>query len=60
MKCEGVEEIKDDGTLVFTDEAAGICKELYGLDLKKIRLADMEDVGKKMLAVAKKLVEKYK
>jgi len=60
MKCEGVEEIKDDGTLVFTDEAAGICKELYGLDSKEIRLADMEDAGKEMLAVAKKLVEKYK
>lgn len=60
MKCEGVEEIKDDGTLVFTDEAAGICKELYGLDLKEIRLADMADVSNEMLAECNKLVEKYK
>ena len=59
-KREGVEEIKDDGTLVFTDEARQICKELYGLDLKEIRFADMEDVSKEMVSVGKRLIEKYK
>jgi hypothetical protein len=60
MKCEGAEEIKDDGTLVFTDEAAQICKETYGLGLKEMRFADMEDVSKEVLSAFKKLVEKYK
>lgn len=59
-KREGVEELKDDGTLVLTDEARNVGKELYGLDLSEVRFADMEDVGKELLAAGNKLIEKYK
>lgn len=30
-RSEGVDKITEDGTLVFTDEASNICKELYGI-----------------------------
>ena len=60
MKREGVEEIKDNGTIVLTDEASKICKELYGFTLTEIRFADMEDLGLEMVSVFKKLIEKYK
>lgn len=59
LKYEGVEEIKDNGTVVLTDEAYNIQKELYGLDLKEFRFADMEDIGKELRTIGKKLIAKY-
>lgn len=59
-KREGVEELKDDGTLVFTDEARNVGKELYGIDLSEFRFADVEAVSKELLAAGNKLIEKYK
>lgn len=59
IKHEGVEEIKDDGTVVLTDEAYGIQKELFGFDWREMRFADMEDIAKEALAAIKKLVAKY-
>lgn len=59
-RSEGVDKITEDGTLVFTDEASNICKELYGISVKEVPLSDMEDLSKEMVAVGKRLVEKYK
>jgi len=59
LKYEGVAEIKDDGTLVLTDEAYNIQKEIYGLNLREFRFADMEDIAKELRAVGKKLIAKY-
>lgn len=59
IKHEGVEEIKDDGTVVLTDEAYGIQKELYGLALREHRFEDMEDIAKELIVAGKKLVAKY-
>lgn len=59
LKWEGVEEIRDDGTVVLTDEAYDIQKELYGLDLREFRFADMEDIAKELLVASKKLIAKY-
>lgn len=58
-RAEGVEQITEDGTLIFTDEAAGICKDLYGVEVKTIPLSEMEELGKRMHAVVKELVTKY-
>jgi len=55
IKYEGIEEIKDDGTIVLTDEAYGIQKKAFGFDRQEIRFADMEDIAKETLAVMKKL-----
>ena len=59
LKYEGVEEIKDDGTVVLTSEAYNIQRELYGLDLREYRFADMEDIAKELVSVGKKLIAKY-
>lgn len=59
LKLEGLEQIKDDGTVVLTDEAYKIQREIYGFDWRELRFADMEDAAKEVLAVIKKLVTKY-
>ena len=55
IKYEGIEEIKDDGTVVLTDEAYGIQKKAFGFDRREIRFVDMEDIARETLAVMKKL-----
>ena len=59
LKYEGAEEIKEDGTVVLTDEAYNIQKELYGLDLREFHFADMEDIAKELVTARKKLIAKY-
>ncbi len=59
IKQEGIEEIKDDGTVVLTDEAYSIQRELYGVDFREYRFDDMEDIAKELLAASKKVIAKY-
>lgn len=59
LRMEGVEELKDDGTVVITEESNQLIKELYDIDLKEIPFADIEQVGREIAAIKKKLVEKY-
>ena len=59
LKREGTQEIKPDGTVVLTEEAYRVQKKLYGMDLREFRFADMEDIGKELRAIAKKLVARY-
>lgn len=58
-KYEGVEEIKDDGTLIVTDEAYEITKEILGIECRKIQVADTESCAKEILTAFKKLGGKY-
>ena len=58
-KYEGVEEIKDDGTLVLTDEACKITKKLLGVGLREYRAADSPDLAKELLQAFQKLGDKY-
>jgi len=58
-KFEGVEEMKEDGTLVFTEEGCRVMKELFGMTQTELRLEDMEERAKEILAAYKKLAEKY-
>jgi len=60
MNHEGVQEIKNDGSLVLTDEAYKLGKELLGVSWKEIKIADFEDYVKEGLAAFNKLAEKYK
>jgi len=60
MRREGIEEIKDNGDVILTEEATEIGKELYGMELREFRFADMEDLAGEMLVAFSKAVEKYK
>jgi hypothetical protein len=59
LKNEGIEEIKDDGTLVNTEAGCEINKEIFGIDLKEIRFSDMEDVAKEVVSALKKVADRY-
>ena len=59
LKCDGVEEIKDDGTVVLTDEAYKVQREFYGMDSREYRFADMEDIARELRMIVKKIAAKY-
>jgi len=61
LKCEGIEEIKDDGTVVITDEGRAIAKELLELDYPKtVSFADIEGVAKELTGAYKRIIDKQK
>jgi hypothetical protein len=60
MKYEGVEEVKGNGTLVFTEEGYKVTKEIFGIDHRELRFEETEERSKEILAAYKKLAEKYK
>ena len=57
---EGIEEIRDDGTVVFTDEAVRIMEEVMHWDLKQFKVTECEKVAKELSFVYKELVDRYK
>ena len=56
---EGIEEVKEDGTIVLTDEAYKIQKRLYGINQREYLFADMENIAGELLIAGKKLIERY-
>ncbi len=58
-KFEGVEDMKEDGTLVFTEEARQVMKEIFGMTHTELRFDEMEDRSKEIIAAYKKLAAKY-
>ena len=53
-KYDGIEKIKDDGTVVYTDKAYSIMKEL-GYDCKELRFDELESRGQELLRLYRKL-----
>lgn len=47
---DGIEEIKDDGTAIFTDEAVGLMKETIGYECKSMTLDEVEGRAKELLS----------
>lgn len=60
LKHEGIERINEDGTVVLTEEAYQLQREMYGLDLHEYKFADMEDLAKTLVAKGRELIHKYR
>lgn len=61
LRCEGVEEIKGDGTVVATDEARAIAKEMLEIDYPKtVTFADIEGVAKELTGAYRRIIDKQK
>lgn len=58
-RIHGIEEIKDDGTVVFLDENVEYMREVVGYECKELRLKDSEERAKELNAGLKRLYEKY-
>lgn len=60
LKFDGIEEIKDDGTVIFTEECRQLTKEWIGADIAQpLKLADVDERAKEVVTLTKKLGEKY-
>jgi len=58
-KYDGWEEVKDDGTLVFTEAAYNAAKEVMGFECREVKFEDVEEMTKELNTAYKKLAEKY-
>jgi hypothetical protein len=58
-RYEGVEAIKEDGTLIVTEEAYQITKKLLGLECREIKVADTVEWSKELVQAFKILGKKY-
>lgn len=60
LKFDGIKEIKDDGTLVFTEETRQLFKEWLGADVgQDLRLEDASERTEEITSLTKKLAAKY-
>ena len=57
---EGVESIEKDGTVIITDKAASIFKQLLDYDCKKYTIDNSEAKAKELDAKFKKWAAQYK
>jgi len=60
QKQEGIEKIRDDGTVVFTDEAVRIMDEVMNWDLKQFKVTDCEKVAEELAFAYEALVNRYR
>jgi len=58
-KLEGIEEIKDDGTVIFTEKNMQIMKELIGYYCKMMKIDECEEWAKELSKLYNKFAEKY-
>ena len=53
QKYDGIEEIKEDGTVVFTKKSAEIMKEMLGYDCPILKLDESENRAKELIQLYK-------
>lgn len=59
QKRDGIEEIKDDGTIVFPDPVYEAAKKVYNFDCKSFNIKDVDEVATEQMAKFKELLSKY-
>ena len=59
QKYDGIEKIEDDGTVVHTERAVEIMKEMLGYDCSRIRLEDNEEKAKELGFLYRQFAAKY-
>jgi hypothetical protein len=58
-RLDGIEEIKDDGTVVFAEYTYEIMKETLGFECKSFKPEEAKDLAFEQMACFKKLATKY-
>jgi len=58
--CDGIERIKDDGTVVYRDENVEYMREVVGYDCKELKPSESEERARELNKLLRKLYEKYK
>lgn len=59
QRYDGVERIEDDGTVIFTDYAVRIMKEMLGFDCPRFKPDESEERAREQIALYRQLEKKY-
>jgi hypothetical protein len=59
-KIDGIEKVKEDGTVVFVDENVEQMRQVVGYHCKELKLEESEERAKELNRGLKRLYEKYK
>jgi malate/lactate dehydrogenase len=59
-KIDGIEKVKDDGTVVFVDENVEYMRQVVGYHCKELKIEESEERAKELNRGLKRLYEKYK
>jgi len=57
---DGIERVKDDGTVVYTEEAAKNMREALGYECEELKVSEIEERAKELNTKLKKLYEKHR
>jgi len=58
-RYDGIEKIKDNGTVVFTEKAVKVYREVLGYECEELKIEESEERTKELRERFKKLAEKY-
>ena len=58
-KLDSIEDIKDEGTVIFTDRAFEIMKETLGFECRSFQAWEAKELAFEQMACYKRLAEKY-
>ena len=58
-KIDGIEKIKDDGTVVFCDKNVEYMREVVGYECKELKPSESEERARELNTLLKKLYDKY-
>jgi len=59
-RLDGIERIEDDGTVVHTENAVNLMKELFGYDCRRVKLEENEEKAKELGVRYREFTKKFK
>ncbi len=59
-RLDGIERVKDDGTVVFVEENVELMREVVGYECEVLKVSESEERARELNAKLRKLYEKYK
>ncbi|MBI2847180.1 MAG: hypothetical protein HYX82_04780 [Chloroflexi bacterium] len=59
LRYHGIREIRDDGTVVYTDEAHGAAKEVLGYDCKELHFEELEARAAQLSQAYNRLAQRF-
>jgi len=60
QRCDGIEKIEDDGTVVCTENAVRLMKEIFGYDCRRIRIEENEEKAKELGFLYRQYAKRFK
>lgn len=55
MRMDGIERVENDGTVIFTEQAIRLLREILHLDWERMKLSEAEEMARELVSAYKKL-----